>query len=83
MEMEQLNFGEELPCSSNVENAGCWPDVSITVNAPMLVLYPATENNWYDWDEEVVTDGFIIALFLTHIRANTGAFTGLQRILNM
>ena len=34
------------------------------------------ENNWDDWDEEVVKDGFIIALFLTHIRANTDAFIG-------
>ena len=42
----------------------------------LLILDPATENNWDDWDEEVVKDGFIIALFLTHIRANTGAFIG-------
>ena len=82
MEMEQLNFGEEIPCSSNVENAGCWPDDSITVNAPMLVLYPATKNNWNDWDEkDVVTDGFIGGLFMSYtwittisITANTAAF---------
>ena len=42
----------------------------------MLILVPATEKNWDDRDEEVVKDGFIIALFLTHIRAHTGAFMG-------
>ena len=75
MELEQLNFGEEI-LSSNVENAGCWPDDSITETAPMLILHLATGNNWDDWDEEVVKDGFIIALFLTHIRAITDAFIG-------
>ena len=78
MEMEQLNFGDELPCSNNVENAVCWPDV-ITVNAPMLILCLAMENNWDDLDEKVVKDGFIIALFLTHIRAHTDAFIGFTK----
>ena len=78
MEMEKLNVVEELPCSNNVENAVCWPDVSIPDDAPMFIpsKYPATENNWDDWDEEVVTDGFIIALFLTYTRAITDAFIG-------
>ena len=55
MEMEQLNFGDELPCSNNVENAVCWPDV-ITVNAPMLILCLAMENDWDDLDEKVIKD---------------------------
>lgn len=42
----------------------------------MLILCPAMENNWDDWDEGVVKDGFIIALFLAHIRAHTDAFIG-------
>ena len=78
MEMEQLNFGDELPCSNNVENTVCWPDV-ITVNAPMLILSLAMENDWDDWDEEVVIVGFIIALFLTHISSITGAFIGFTK----
>ena len=74
MEMEQLNYGEEIPCSSDVENAGCWPDDSITGNAPMLILYPATGNNWSE-DKDVVTDGFIVGLFISYTWAITISFT--------
>ena len=72
--MEQLNFGEEIPCSSDVENAGYWPDDSITVTAPMLILYPATGNNWFE-DKDVVTDGFIVGFVIVYTWAIPVSFT--------
>ena len=45
----------------------------------LLILSLAMENDWDDWDEEVVIVGFIIALFLTHISSITGAFIGFTK----
>ena len=45
----------------------------------MPILCLAMENNWDDLNEKVVKDGFIIALVLTHIRADTGAFIGFTK----
>ena len=45
----------------------------------MLILCLAMGNNWDDLDEKVDKDGFIIALVLTHIRADTGAFIGFTK----
>ena len=73
--MEQLDYGEEIPCSSNLDNAALGPDDSKTVDAPMLVLYPAKENNWSE-HKDVVAGLFIVGLFIVYTWANTIPFIG-------
>ena len=73
--MEQLDYGEEIPGSSNLDNAAFGPDDSKTINAPMLVLYPAKENNWSE-HKDVIADLFILGLFIVHTWAKTMAFIG-------
>ena len=73
--MNKPDSGEEIPCSSNFDNAALWPDDSKTVDAPMLVLYPAKENNWSE-HKDVIADLFILGILIVHTWAKTIAFIG-------
>ena len=71
--MEQLDSGEEIPCSSNLDNAALWPDDSKTVDAPMLGSYPANQNEDSE-QTDLISNRFILGLFIMNNLGETNTF---------
>ena len=80
--MEQLDSGEEIPCSSNFDNVALWPEDSKTVDAPMHGTYPANQNKYSEYTD-LMGERFISGMVMVDNWRETTSFISGTADLNL